>query len=35
VYHCTDYGYAPGQCANGWYCIPDGDLAGCLGQTDC
>jgi V8-like Glu-specific endopeptidase len=35
VYHCTDYGYSPGQCTNGWYCIPDGELAGCMGQTDC
>jgi len=35
VYPCSAYGYEPGQCSQGWYCIPDGDLAGCLGQTDC
>jgi V8-like Glu-specific endopeptidase len=35
VYKCSDYGYAPGQCYEGWYCIPDGEDEGCLGQTDC
>ncbi len=35
VYSCSDYGYSPGECLDGWYCIPDGDFAGCLGQTDC
>lgn len=35
VYKCSDYGFSPGQCYQGWYCIPDGELAGCLGQTDC
>jgi hypothetical protein len=35
VYQCADYGYAPGQCYQDWYCIPDGTYAGCLGQTQC
>jgi hypothetical protein len=35
VYRCADYGYAPGQCYQDWYCIPDGAYAGCLGQTQC
>lgn len=35
VYPCKDYGFSPGQCYQGWYCIPDGELAGCLGQTNC
>ena len=35
VYQCADYGYAPGQCYQDWYCIPDGTYAGCLGQTTC
>jgi hypothetical protein len=35
VYQCVDYGYAPGQCYQDWYCIPDGTYAGCLGQTQC
>lgn len=35
VYKCKDYGYAPGQCYQGWYCIPDGEDKGCLGQTTC
>lgn len=35
VYQCSDYGYAPGQCYQDWYCIPDGTYAGCLGQTTC
>jgi len=35
VYQCADYGYAPGQCYQDWYCIPDGAYAGCLGQTQC
>ncbi len=35
VYKCSDYGYASGQCYSGWYCIPNGEYAGCLGQTTC
>ena len=35
LYRCVDYGYAPGQCFQDWYCIPDGQYAGCLGQTAC
>ena len=35
VYKCSDYNFSPGQCFQGWYCIPDGDDAGCLGTTDC
>lgn len=35
VFKCSDYGYAPGQCYQGWYCLPDGEDAGCLGQTTC
>lgn len=35
VYKCSDYGYQPGQCYQGWYCIPDGEDQGCLGTTDC
>jgi secreted trypsin-like serine protease len=35
VYQCSDYGFSAGQCYQGWYCIPDGEFAGCLGQTDC
>jgi hypothetical protein len=35
VYQCADYAYAPGQCYQDWYCIPDGPYAGCLGQTTC
>ena len=35
VYRCADYGYAPGQCYQNWYCIPNGTYAGCLGQTAC
>ena len=35
LYRCVDYNYAPGQCYQGWYCIPDGQYAGCLGQTTC
>jgi secreted trypsin-like serine protease len=35
VYKCSDYGYSLGQCYQGWYCIPDGEDEGCLGQTDC
>jgi hypothetical protein len=35
LYLCDDYGYAPGQCFEDWYCIPSGAYAGCLGQTQC
>ena len=35
VYRCVDYGYAPGQCFEDWYCIADGTYAGCLGETAC
>jgi hypothetical protein len=35
VYLCEDYGYAPGQCFQDWYCIPSGAYAGCLGQSAC
>lgn len=35
LYRCDDYGYAPGQCFQDWYCIPNGTYAGCLGQTAC
>lgn len=35
LYHCDDYGYAPGQCYEGWVCIASGTYAGCLGQTQC
>jgi len=35
VYSCDDYNYAPGECYQGWYCIPNGAYAGCLGKTAC
>lgn len=35
LYQCDDYGYAPGQCYEGWICISSGTYAGCLGQTQC
>lgn len=35
LYSCAEYNYAPGECYQGWYCIPTGTYAGCLGQTAC
>lgn len=35
AYRCSDYGFMPGQCTGGWICIPEGQYAGCLGQTKC